>query len=141
MSEPSPQALIRPMQARDPQEQHRAATPLELFFDLCFVVAVSLAAGHLHHAIAEGEIGHGLLIVAELAVPVWADPQLELTFHLGHVGERYGLFTLIVLGESVLAATTALSTAMDAGTSIGPMLSLAAAGLVIVFSMWWLYFG
>ena len=36
--------LRRPMLARDPHEQHRAATPLELFFDLVFVVAIASAA-------------------------------------------------------------------------------------------------
>ena len=29
-----------PMTRRDPTEAHRASTPLELLFDLCFVVAV-----------------------------------------------------------------------------------------------------
>ena len=33
----------RPMRARRPDEAHRVATPLELFFDLCFVVAVAQA--------------------------------------------------------------------------------------------------
>jgi low temperature requirement protein LtrA len=32
------------MSGRDPEESHRAATSLELFFDLCFVVAVAAAA-------------------------------------------------------------------------------------------------
>lgn len=35
------------MLGRDPQDEHRAATPLELFFDLVFVVAVSLTADRL----------------------------------------------------------------------------------------------
>ena len=32
------------MTGRDRDEEHRASTPLELFFDLCFVVAVAQAA-------------------------------------------------------------------------------------------------
>jgi low temperature requirement protein LtrA len=32
------------MRGRDPGEPHRAATPLELFSDLVFIVAVALAA-------------------------------------------------------------------------------------------------
>ena len=32
------------MTARSPHEAHRAATPLELFFDLVFVVAIAKAA-------------------------------------------------------------------------------------------------
>lgn len=50
----------RPMRARRRDEAHRAATPLELFFDLCFVVAVAQAAGNLHHDVAENHLGHAL---------------------------------------------------------------------------------
>jgi low temperature requirement protein LtrA len=34
----------------DPAEPHRTATPLELLFDLCFVVAIAQLAARLHHA-------------------------------------------------------------------------------------------
>src|SRR5262245_46464638 len=50
----------RPMIARDVDQAHRVSTPLELLFDLCFVVAVSQAAGRLHHALSAGEPGHGV---------------------------------------------------------------------------------
>jgi len=40
---------LSPMRPRSATEPHRAATPLELFFDLCFVVAVAQAALPLHH--------------------------------------------------------------------------------------------
>lgn len=246
------QPWYRPMRARDPQEGHRAATPLELFFDLCFVVAVALAAARLHHAITEGHIrealpsygviffaiwwawlnftwfassydtddlpyrlatlvqiagalilaaglprvfdsgdssivvlgyvlmrvamiaqwlraaradpahsatarryalgiaivqvawivriflpgGQGLatflvLAVAELAVPLWAERAGSTPWNPGHVAERYGLFTLIVLGESILAATTAIQGAFDSGIGNATL---------IVFAMWWVYF-
>jgi low temperature requirement protein LtrA len=46
--------LAVPLHGRDPDEEHRAATPLELFFDLVFVVAVAQAAAHLHHGLEEG---------------------------------------------------------------------------------------
>ena len=46
----------RPMTPRSVDEPHRVSTPLELFFDLCFVVAVAAAAAELHHA--EGDAGH-----------------------------------------------------------------------------------
>ena len=36
---------------------HRVSTPLELLFDLCFVVAVAQAAAQLDHAIAENHVG------------------------------------------------------------------------------------
>ncbi len=81
-----------------------------------------------------------VLVVAELAVPIWAERTGVTSWHPGHIAERYGLFTLIVLGESVLATTIAIQSALDAGEADAGLLSLAAAGLVIVFAMWWLYF-
>jgi low temperature requirement protein LtrA len=253
-------AWRKPMVARNASEPHRPATTLELFFDLCFVVAVAQASSALHHAIAEDHVGHGVLgfllvffaiwwawmnftwfasaydtddvpyrvatlvmitgalvlaagvprafassdfgiitlgyvimrvaLVAnwlraartdlarratalryaagisvvqvgwalrltfpddwllpgflvlaagELLVPVFAERAAPTTWHPQHIAERYGLFTIIVLGESVLAAAVAVQSALDAGHN-GGLLTLAAAGAVIVFSMWWLYF-
>jgi len=57
---PATRRLI-PMSARDPQEPHRAASSLELFFDLVFVVAVSIAAVELHHAVTEGHVSDGIV--------------------------------------------------------------------------------
>lgn len=51
----------RRMTGRDPHEKHRAATTLELFFDLIFVVAIAAAASGLHHAISEHHITMGIL--------------------------------------------------------------------------------
>jgi len=42
------------MSGRDPDQHHRAATPLELLFDLAFVVAFGTAADELAHFLAEG---------------------------------------------------------------------------------------
>ena len=47
------------MGGRDPHEEHRVATPLELLFDLAFVVAYGLAADELAHYLAEGHIQAG----------------------------------------------------------------------------------
>lgn len=46
--------LRRRMSGRDIHETHRAASPLELLFDLTTVVAVAAAAGRLHHDISGG---------------------------------------------------------------------------------------
>jgi len=260
VTDPRPRRFYRPMTARSTAEPHRASTPLELFFDLCFVVAVAQAAALLHHDVAEDHVGHGVLaylmvffaiwwawmgftwfasaydtdddvyrltalvtitgalviaagipsafddgnfvvvtigyavmrlanvaqwlraahgdpprrgtalrfaagiavvqvgwilrlllpeklglagffvlVVAELAVPIWAERFGRTTWHPHHIAERYGLFTLIVLGESVLAASLAVEDGLaeHAGASL---LWLAGGGLVLVFAMWWLYF-
>lgn len=247
------------MRPRSPDEEHRAATPLELFFDLVFVVAIAQAGSHLHHAIAGGHIAEGLLsyamvffaiwwawmnftwfasaydtddvpyrlavflqivgslilaagvarafdahdfsiatygyvvmrlglvgqwlraarsdperrgcdlryavgvtacqigwvallsvpreaaqagfltlVAAELLVPAWAERKGATPWHRGHIAERYGLFTIIVLGESVLAASIAIQAATQAGhRGLG---MIVVGGLLTVFSMWWLYF-
>ena len=49
------------MGGRDPAEEHRTATPLELLFDLTFVIAFGAAANELAHELAEGHAGAGLL--------------------------------------------------------------------------------
>jgi low temperature requirement protein LtrA len=254
---------LRPMRARSAYENHRVSTPLELFFDLCFVVAVAQAATPLHHAIAEHHLWSGigaylmvffaiwwawmnftwfassydtdddvyrittlvqiggalvlaagvqpafedgnyaaitagyvimrlalgsqwlraawsdpehrstalryvagiaavqvgwlvrlalpdgwsvptflLLAVLDMLVPVVAEraPGGPTTWHPHHIAERYGLFTIIMLGESVSAATIAIRTGLNGGDHVPGLLTLAGAGLVIVFALWWLYF-
>jgi low temperature requirement protein LtrA len=256
-----PRGWRRRMTARDPHEPHRISTPLELLYDLCFVVAIAQAGGRLHHGIVEGHaaqaalgyavvffaiwwawmnftwfasaydtddvpyrllvlvqiagvlvlaagvargldgldfraivagfvlmrlgmvaqwlraarsdperrrtalryagglavlqalwlgmlfLPHGLhlfvwvvLAAAELAVPVWAERAAQTSWHPHHIAERYGLMTLIVLGESILAATVAVQAAMEGDAPAARLLSVAAGGLLILFSMWWLYF-
>lgn len=49
------------MSGRNPNEHHRVATPLELLFDLVYVVAIAAAASGLHHALAHHHIASGLL--------------------------------------------------------------------------------
>jgi low temperature requirement protein LtrA len=250
------------MRPRRPDEEHRAATPLELLFDLCFVVAVASAAAELHHAVSEDHAATGVvgylavffaiwwawmnftwfasafdtddgvyrlttllqmagvlvlaagvpavaqdadfrivtlgyvvmrlamvgqwlrasasarefrepalryaalvtalqvlwvlrlllpeallwpaflvLVAAELAVPAIAERRLVTPWHPEHIAERYGLFTLIVLGEVILGATNAVTEAFtEEAAELVPLGSLAAAGLVVVFALWWLYF-
>ena len=49
------------MGGRDPHEVHRAATPLELLFDLTFVIAFGLAAAQFAHLQADGHYTAGLI--------------------------------------------------------------------------------
>jgi low temperature requirement protein LtrA len=51
---------LRRMSGRDPHEPHRAATPLELLFDLTFVIAFGVAASEFAHTLVAGHIGAGL---------------------------------------------------------------------------------
>jgi low temperature requirement protein LtrA len=70
MTEPT-SPWYRSMRARRPDEHHRASTPLELLFDLCFVVAVAQAAVELHHAIAENHLGTGLIGYLTVFFAIW----------------------------------------------------------------------
>ncbi|WP_407552279.1 low temperature requirement protein A [Streptomyces sp. Pv4-95] len=250
------------MRARSRHEAHRSATPLELFFDLCFVVAIAQAGRQLVHGLAEGHPGHGItaylmlffaiwwawmnfswfssaydtddalyrvvtlvqmagvLILAagvprafddsdflvtwlgylvmrlamvtqwlraaygaegaerrtalryalgvslcqvgwltllflpssaapwaflvmallELSVPTLAERERQTTWHPHHISERYGLFTIIVLGETVAAATVAVQTALDENDELGTLLPIAGGGLLLVFAAYWIYF-
>jgi low temperature requirement protein LtrA len=61
------------MSGRDPQQKHRAATTLELLFDLAFVVAFAQAADQLTHAIAEDHLVAGVVAFAFVMFAVcWA---------------------------------------------------------------------
>lgn len=51
---------LRRAVGRDPNEPHRAASPLELLFDLTFVIAFGATSTQLAHAIAEGHVVSGL---------------------------------------------------------------------------------
>ncbi|MEA1264796.1 low temperature requirement protein A [Microbacterium sp. STF-2] len=253
------------MLPRDPSQPHRTASPLELFFDLVFVVAVSIASAQLHHALSEGDFLHGvtsyamlffaiwwawmnftwfatsfdtddwlyrvttfvqmggvlvfaagipaafnesdftipvlgyvvmrvamvamvaqwlrasrsagelrsatrryafgiaavqvlwilfLLIPAgplqfaafvvfaliEISVPVFAEYRRQTPWHPHHITERYGLFTLIVLGESLLASANAIIDALHEVESLGPLIAISVLTLVVTASLWWIYF-
>ncbi|MFI2203330.1 low temperature requirement protein A [Streptomyces sp. NPDC020192] len=81
-----------------------------------------------------------VMILAEVAVPVWAQSAGMTPWHPHHIAERYELFTLIVLGESVAAATVAVRSAFDRHHGTGSLYVLAAGGLLMAYAMWWLYF-
>ncbi|EMF50910.1 MULTISPECIES: low temperature requirement protein A [Streptomyces] len=255
-------APVRRLVARGRGEEHRVASPLELFFDLCFVVAVAQAGVQLVHAVAEAHAAEGIvnyamvffaiwwawmnftwfasaydnddvpyrlmtlvqiagvlvlaagvtrafedhdwllvvlgyvimrlamtaqwlraartatgaergtalryaagvalcqvgwlgllvlpeparpwlflvMAIAELSVPVFAERGFQTSWHPHHIAERYGLFTIIVLGETILAATVAVKSAVDDEDALGELLPIASGGLLIVFSAWWVYF-
>ena len=250
------------MRGRDIHEHHRAATTLELFFDLVFVVAIAAAARELHHALAAHHATQGLLgfavaffgiwwawmnytwfasaydtddiryrlttlvqmfgalilavgipgvfaashdytvvvvgyavmrlamaaqwsragredvehratcfryaagivivqalwilrlflppdwrvasllplIAAELLVPVIAERKTITPWHPHHIAERYGLLTIIVLGECILGVTNALNNILQAQGWSSELFLLGFGITALVFALWWLYF-
>lgn len=252
---------LAPMRPRDPGEDGRTASMLELFFDLVFVVAVSMASNQLHVSLTEGQAGQGLfnyavvffgiwwawmnftwfatsfdnddwlyrvltimqmggvlvfaagiepafssgdltimvlgyviirlpmvaqwlrasknsaeyrrtariyavgvglvqllwvgslfldgplrtwallvLILAEISVPVIAEQANKTPWHAHHITERYGLFTLIVLSESLLATATAIFESLHSGEDRVALIRLGVLALVATASLWWIYY-
>jgi low temperature requirement protein LtrA len=81
-----------------------------------------------------------VLVVLELAVPLWAERPRNTNWHPHHIAERYGLFVIILLGESVLAASRGVQKAIADGDLGSSFVLVAGAGLVLLFALWWLYF-
>ena len=78
--------------------------------------------------------------VLELLVPVIAERKSPTPWHRHHMIERYGLLTIIVLGETLLAGSIALRTVAGDHSQI-ELVHIALSALVTLFAMWWLYFG
>lgn len=250
------------MTGRDPHEPHRVSTPLELFFDLTFVVAVAANAAGLHHDLSHGNmlgllmyfmvffaiwwawasytwfasaydsgdvifrlttfmIMAGVLVLAagvpraeagldyrvivvgymimrlvmiplwlrvaqenpqrrrgarfyalaillvqalwvawvlwvprgntkmlvfgglallEMYLPIYAQRFGQTPWHPHHMAERYGLFTIIVLGEVLLATTQGITAVLENRSLTPELVMLIVGGFLVVLSVWWFYF-
>lgn len=78
-------------------------------------------------------------MVVELIAPLlpfmhWQHQRLGMDVH--HIAERFGIFTIIVLGESFVKILD------DAqGTTLGlEQMMFSTFGLLVLYSLWWLYF-
>jgi len=61
-------------------------------------------------------------------------------WHAHHIAERYGLLTIIALGEGVFGTITAVSAAIgSSGWSVEAAV-LVVAGVGLTFGLWWTYF-
>jgi len=80
----------------------------------------------------------GVGLTWEYALP-WLARYLfaSIPVDVSHVPERFALFTIVVLGESVLAVAIGV-----AGRDWAPSAAvIAALGFFVAASIWWLYFG
>ena len=94
--------------------------------------AASLAAsGYVRYALwATG-------ILVEAAAPIVATRRGGgVPLHLDHLPERFGLFVILVLGESVASVVVGVHDTQWASASV----VVAAVGFVAVAALWWLYF-
>jgi low temperature requirement protein LtrA len=123
---------------QDPE--HRAAC-------LTYVTAVTVAqAGwvlslFVHTSVPVTFVVVALLVGIETLGPVLAETRKGGTpWHAHHITERYGLLTIIALGEGVVGTVASLSAVVgDHGWSFDAVF-VAVAGIGLTFGMWWTYF-
>ncbi|MER7797712.1 low temperature requirement protein A [Microbacterium sp. NPDC096154] len=79
--------------------------------------------------------------IAEMLVPLFAERRGHSTpWHAHHIAERYGLLTIITLGEVVLGTVLSVSAVVeDEGWSIAAGV-VAFGGTALAFALWWVYF-
>ncbi|PVG81144.1 hypothetical protein DDE18_19660 [Nocardioides gansuensis] len=127
----------------------RAARADSRHRDACiaYAVGISLAqAGWVTLAVVQPSLRAatvvGLaLILFELATPWFAQGRRGGTpWHPGHIAERYGLLTIITLGEGVIGTVASLSAVVDENGWSADAVLIATAGTGLTFGLWWMYF-
>jgi low temperature requirement protein LtrA len=79
----------------------------------------------------------GLAIVVDILTPLTAgNLQVEFPPHPTHLPERFGLFTIILIGEAIVGIVFAIS---NVGISVYTGI-VGLMGLIIAFTIWWGYF-
>jgi low temperature requirement protein LtrA len=145
---PSPHADAPPhrrrrFSGRDPDEDHRASTPLELLYDLTIIVAFGTAADELAHYIAEGHAGAGVagFVFAAFAVS-WT--WLNYSWFASAYDTDDWLFRLATMVQMVGVVVLSLGLPqMFASIDHGGTLhnGVMVAGYVIMrmalLSLWW----
>ncbi|AWT49916.1 low temperature requirement protein A [Psychrobacter sp. YP14] len=82
-----------------------------------------------------------LFITAELLMPIWARSEQFDNWHPRHIAERYGLLTIIVLGEGILGVSqTILHFLISPAYSAFAIIISGSALVALLFAVWWLYF-
>src|SRR4051795_3649879 len=72
-------------------------------------------------------------LAVEIGFPAVGPSEFaEMPFDVAHIPERYGLFTLIVFGESIVVTTL--------GIGSGSSALVACVMFVVACALWWLYF-
>lgn len=82
-----------------------------------------------------------LFIAAELIMPVWARSEQFNNWHPAHIAERYGLLTIIVLGEGVVGVSNTIQAFLvNTAATTSAIIFLGSSLVALVFALWWLYF-
>lgn len=82
-----------------------------------------------------------VLFLVELGGPLFAELNGGGTpWHPHHIAERYGLLTIIALGEGVLGTIASVQPVVAGEGWSSDAIVLVAAGILLTFGMWWVYF-
>jgi low temperature requirement protein LtrA len=113
------------------------ARPLLNLFLVAFSIGASLWLVSVFVPEPARYVLWGVALVIELSAP-WVGRRqvVKAPIHASHLVERFGLFTLIVLGESVISVAQA---AADVDWTAAT-LAAAVGGFLGVACLWWLYF-
>ncbi|WP_235940676.1 low temperature requirement protein A [Paramicrobacterium fandaimingii] len=87
-----------------------------------------------------GVVSFLVLMGGELTVPIIAERRRHTPWHPEHITERYSLFTLILIGESVLASANAVIDSVEHTAHLPSLIIVAVCGLILAAGMWWTYF-
>lgn len=79
----------------------------------------------------------GVALLIDILTPITAsEKHLKFPPHATHLPERFGLFTIIIIGEAIVSVVFSISTiGLNIGTEITGLM-----GLIIAFCIWWGYF-
>lgn len=122
------------LRARSIPESQRLTTAYAAGFGaaaICWLVSAGVPAPERYWLWA-------LALVIDIGTPLLtAHLSVNVPPHPAHLPERYGLFTIILLGESLVAVMKG----MESQEGWSPSAALSAfLGMVIAFLIWWWYF-
>ncbi len=91
---------VRPMSGHDPSDRRRTTTPLELFFDLTYVIAFAAAAEQLAHSVGEGHVSSaiGAYVFAVFAVS-WS--WMNFTWFASAYGNDDAVFRIATIVQMI----------------------------------------
>ena len=81
-----------------------------------------------------------VLVTLEFVVPYWSERTGMTTWHPHHIAERYGLFAIILLGETIAVLAAGIGAIVDSDFKVWPLAAAGVSALVLIFGLWWLYF-
>jgi low temperature requirement protein LtrA len=82
-----------------------------------------------------------IFFVLEFAGPLVFQRRFgDIPWHAHHLGERYGLLTIIALGEGVIGTVTAVSVVTTEQGWSADAIVIVFAGIGLTFALWWVHF-